>query len=284
MTGPEDAETVAGAEPEPPQRKKKRAPRCVDHPDVRARDTCRRCGDYRCEACFGDERSELCLRCVPHRLPWRRERTFDAFGRTLGLLLGPDGRDAMARDVGTSVDEGADAFTRHVGVVVALLMLVTTLLRSPESVLCAAVLGVPMAAVVFQVSGFVLGVLYHWAARALGGTATRDSSISASYFASATRVPITALRVAGHLLVLATGAVGLLVVFVVLQLVGELWLVVLLAAHARGQHELSPTRAVLAAAAPMAVLAALGVGLVLVLWSGADREATAAGVRAMLGG
>lgn len=258
-----DSAKPAGEElEEAPRPKKKRALRCVDHPDVRARDTCRRCGDYRCEACFGDERSELCLRCVPHRLPWKRERSMASFARTVVLLMGARGLRALGDDVGSEREEGGDTFARHIGSFSALAAMLPLVLVARDGIfVCLGALVVPAAGRTAQAWALLDGWVYHQVARLLGGATFRESSISAAYYASAARLPATVIGLVVGLLVVSADVPELLLAPIVVVLGGLLWHVALVRAHGMGQHGLSSVRATIAAASPLVVSGAIAAAL-----------------------
>ncbi len=276
---PPGAPEPSTAEPAP--KKKRKRPRCVDHPDARARDTCRRCGDFRCEACFGGERSDVCLTCAPLRLPWKAGASFTSFADSLAMIFGTRGPGVFRDDVGTWAWEGGPAFARAVGLLSGLVGAPVAVMAMDGSAagpsldgpaLLGAILGIAIgiafAMVMSQVAGAVSGWVYHQAARLLGGTGDRGSSLNAGYFATALSVPSSAVR-------LAAAVIPVPWVGAVLSLLGaagiSLWWIVLVRQHAMRVHELSETRASLAAGAPFLVGAALGFVIVAVLVaSGSD--------------
>lgn len=276
-TPPEPAQGTA----EPAPKRKRKRPRCVDHPDARARDTCRRCGDFRCEACFGSERSIVCLKCAPHRLPWKTEVSFGSFADSLAMILGPRGPGVFRDDVGTWAWEGGPGFARAVGLLSGLVGTPVAVMAMDGSAagssldgpavlsaMLGILIGVGLTMVLSQVAGAVSGWVYHQAARLLGGTGDRESSLNAGYFATALSVPSSVLRFAAAVLPLPwVGAV-----LSVLGAVGvSAWWIVLVRQHAMRVHELSEARASLAASAPFLAGAALGLALgVVLVASGSD--------------
>jgi hypothetical protein len=95
------------------------------------------------------------------------------------------------------------------------------------------------------VRGGVYGFVYHLAATALGGRATSSSSLEASYFSMA----LTPLLFLAYVVILVPIAGPLIILGLIVCVFG--WGVHLVAHHAHARHELSWTRAYLAAAAPI---------------------------------
>lgn len=167
--------------------------------------------------------------------------------------------------MGTAPNEGGATFVHYVGAVSVFFLLVTTVTRDPSTALCGLVVGVPAGALILQVVAAFHAFVYHSVAKLLGGSTTFESSLTASYYASVTRLPVALFRFAVHLVAGAIDVPLLVVVGAALSLVLELWFPVLLAGHARGQHELSPGRAWIAGVAPVVVSFTLGT-LAMIWW------------------
>lgn len=196
------------------------------------------------------------------------------------VLVVTAGPRTFSTAVGTGESQQSASFAGFVGLAGFspwfFLFLVGTLFLGGEPMgILGAMCGFVMCAAPIVVLGQVIrgglyGFVYHFVASALGGRATSSSSLDASYFSMA----LTPLLFLSYVVVLIP-IIGPLIVLGLLLLVFG-WGVHLVAHHAHARHELSWTRAYLAAAAP--ILLAIFVWFVVVALSIARVASSRAGL------
>jgi len=260
---------------------------CAGHPAQLALAQCARCGRAACPYCLPDA-GDVCVECLaraepPGVIAWERadlgvltrfwRTTRDVLTRphaTLTPLAAPLGSGAL---VAPHAGGSLGAALRYAALLQSLLAVAALLLLTPFVLLAALGWQTPLlgptspyvlvafvvlactapfvAALVGVVDALLVGALFHFAARALGGTGS---------YALSTRAAAYALAVQAVWLVLAPGAalpvVGPIVLGVacVAQL---LWLGGALTDVARERHALSSARARVAGFAPSLLIAVL---------------------------
>lgn len=255
-------------------------PHCAVHPEVVARPTpCERCGNFACEPCFGSIDSELCASCRARAapVPWEDPKRgfFDRFVATVqACLLEPR---ATFRSIGPG-ELGPSATFSLLALAVGYspllvcmpclaLVLGISLLDDPTfsgpfgelgpGVLAGMVVAMPVwTVIVHGMAVLFYLVVFHAAARLLGGTGTVSASLRAVLYTNAIQ-PINALL----MLVAFIPFVGSL-----FQLAGLafklVWTGFALTGTAERVHGLTGERALLAAHLPGAIAALLFVSAI----------------------
>lgn len=262
---------------------------CVVHPRQAAFLTCRRCGSYACEYCL--TAGDLCSACREREegggvIAWERRDLGlgQRFGRTIRQVLAHTGQTFSEMKPGS-----VPAALGYVALVYALTSLITLFLLAPCVVLSfmgwmtplqvadpattapvfvMALCGGPVLQAVNGVlSAIALGLVFHAAARLLGGRGGLDTSVRAAAYGLTIVLLWAPLTVA--LLLPTVGVIVLSLLFL-----GQLvWGGNLLTVVAREHHGLEGRRAALAGFTP-AILTLLLVATTAggVLWARAVTE------------
>lgn len=249
---------------------------CVVHPKQPAFVTCRRCGSYACEYCLGA--GDLCAACRDREegggvIAWERRDlgAFRRFTQTVRQVLAHTGRTFTELRPGS-----VPAALGYAALVFALTSLFTLFLLAPcmllsflgwmtplqvadpasvAPVFVMALCGGPILQAVDGVlSAIALGLVFHGAAKLLGGRAGLDTSVRAAAYG------LTVVLVwAPFTIALLLPTIGLIVLS--LLFLGQLvWGASLLTTVAREHHGLTGARAAIAGWTP-AVLTLLLVGI-----------------------
>lgn len=244
---------------------------CSTHPGRRASITCPCCGSYACEECtldtlWGDILCEACARHgrAQYPLPFERRPGLGSFLRTAYLVLA-DTRQLFGHFPDGSV-ASAVTFATAIAVFLGLISSMMTWLFKPSQWILS-LPTLPMTVLHELGDNLLVSALFvaptavgfHVASALLGGRVALATSLRATCYVSAVHVINVAILAANTILI------GNTPVTIILRLVQYFFLVWGLSLVAERRFRLSERRAWVAGFAPVAMLVALNVGLIIAM-------------------